>query len=137
MNSKSLYRKICFISTIILIACSLLFIYYHKPLDGQSFLRCPFYSLSGLFCPGCGSLRAFYQLLHGRFLQAWDLNPLMLLFLPFLVYAFFREGLSLMANRTSSGPFIPALIIKFILIIILAYCILRNIPFYPFNLLAP
>lgn len=47
------------------------------------FPRCPFRSLTGWLCPGCGSQRAIHQLIHGHVAEAFDLN---LLFLPALAY---------------------------------------------------
>jgi hypothetical protein len=43
---------------------------------------CLFYKLTGLLCPGCGSLRALHQLLHGHFSAAFRFNPLLMLCLP-------------------------------------------------------
>lgn len=51
--------------------------------DHYLFPRCPFRALTGWLCPGCGSQRAMYQILHGHFGQAFKLN---LLFLPGLFY---------------------------------------------------
>ena len=48
-----------------------------------SFPDCPFRTLTGLLCPGCGSQRAIHQTLHGHFLQAMQLNAL---FLPGIFY---------------------------------------------------
>jgi hypothetical protein len=46
--------------------------------------RCPFFALTGLKCPGCGSLRALHSLLHGNFVGAWNFNAAALLVLPFV-----------------------------------------------------
>ena len=45
--------------------------------------KCLFRSLTGLSCPGCGSQRAVYHLLHGRWLTAIHYNVLLL---PSLTY---------------------------------------------------
>ncbi len=52
--------------------------------DQLPFPKCPFHSLTGLLCPGCGSQRAMYQLLHGHVGAAFKLNQL---FLPSVFYA--------------------------------------------------
>jgi hypothetical protein len=36
----------------------------------------------GAPCPGCGSLRAAHQLLHGHFQEAWALNPTLMIVGP-------------------------------------------------------
>ncbi len=48
------------------------------------FPRCPFHWLTGLYCPGCGSQRAFHALLHGRVGQAAGLNLLAVAYAPVL-----------------------------------------------------
>ena len=52
------------------------FLYYHSP-EEKNWLICIFYKLSGYYCPGCGSGRACYCILHGRFAQAFHYNPLL------------------------------------------------------------
>ena len=47
---------------------------------------CPVRFLTGLACPGCGSLRALHDLLHGNWSAAWRLNPLAMLLLPALLW---------------------------------------------------
>ena len=42
-------------------------------------LLCPFYELTGLYCPGCGSGRALTALLHGHVREAPGHNPLLFL----------------------------------------------------------
>ncbi len=43
---------------------------------------CLFKTFLGVRCPGCGSLRAAHQLLHGNFQQAWTLNPTLMIVGP-------------------------------------------------------
>jgi len=52
--------------------------------DQYPFPLCPFHTLTGWLCPGCGSQRAMHQLLHGNFGASLKLNPL---FLPGITYA--------------------------------------------------
>jgi hypothetical protein len=47
------------------------------------FPKCPFRSLTGLLCPGCGSQRGIHQLLHGHFAEAFKLNALLI---PSILY---------------------------------------------------
>lgn len=48
------------------------------------FPRCPFYSLTGLYCPGCGSQRAMHSLLNFRFGEALRHNALLVLSIPYV-----------------------------------------------------
>jgi hypothetical protein len=98
-------------------------LFVFNPASSSFYLPCPFHRLTGLYCPGCGSLRAMHQLLHGNLPAAFGLNPLMVL--------------ALMRNRPQKSVIIPAFGIWLILLIIVLFWILRNITFYPFTLLAP
>ncbi len=49
------------------------------------FPKCPFLSLSGWKCPGCGSQRAVHALLHGQIPQAIGFNALLVLSIPYLL----------------------------------------------------
>ena len=40
----------------------------------------------GVYCAGCGTLRALHQLLHGNWRTAFRLNPLILIFIPYFFY---------------------------------------------------
>ncbi len=40
---------------------------------------CPSLRFAGLHCPGCGSMRATHDLMHGRFASAFRNNPALLL----------------------------------------------------------
>jgi len=46
------------------------------PATSGIFPPCPIRYLTGLYCPGCGSLRAMHALLHGELARAWAMNPL-------------------------------------------------------------
>ncbi len=48
---------------------------------------CPFRSLTGLDCPGCGGTRAVYALTQGDVGRAFEHNLLVMLLLPVLVVA--------------------------------------------------
>lgn len=98
---------------------------------------CPFHLLSGLYCPGCGSLRACHQLLHGNLRGAFGLNPLLVVTLPFMAYSFISKASAIMGGRPLPVPFIRPVWIWLLFWIIMAFWVLRNLPYYPFSLLAP
>ena len=60
-------------------------LYAFNPEEGGLFPKCPFYVLTGLQCPGCGTTRAIHCLLHFEFLKAWQYNPLMVASIPLLI----------------------------------------------------
>jgi hypothetical protein len=113
------------------------FLYTFDPAVSNLYVPCPFRELSGFYCPGCGSLRALHQLFHGHLVTAFGLNPLTVLFLPFLGYSFLSYIVVGISGRTPPTVFVSAVYIWIILGIIVIFWILRNIPFFPFTLLAP
>jgi hypothetical protein len=52
------------------------------------FPACPFRSLTGLLCPGCGSQRALHHLLHLEIFPAWNQNPLLVASIPYVMLGF-------------------------------------------------
>ena len=49
--------------------------WFRIPLSGPLF-ACPIYSLTGLFCPGCGGTRALFLLARGKVLASTLCHPL-------------------------------------------------------------
>ncbi|MBQ9735377.1 MAG: DUF2752 domain-containing protein [Clostridia bacterium] len=100
---------------------------------------CLFQALTGLHCFGCGSGRALLALLRLDFYAAFRFHPLMILSLPFIGYYLCAVYLSFVFGK----PLLPLPTIKsrafgiVILVVVLAFGILRNIPVFPFTLLAP
>lgn len=102
---------------------------------GSGLPPCPIHAYTGLFCPGCGATRAMHALVHGDVLQAMAMNPVFTLALPLLSLllldqiARLPQPLSALARRVSDArPWA---------VLLLGYTLLRNLPWAPFNLLAP
>lgn len=78
-----------------LLACAV--VYNFPPGEYGFYPRCPFFSATHLLCPGCGSTRALYWLLHGNLRAAWHYNalftllgPVVLAWLAFCCYRVMR-----------------------------------------------
>jgi hypothetical protein len=101
-------------------------LYGLDPATSKFFPRCPFRSLTGLYCPGCGSLRAMHRLLHGNLGGALTMNSLMVLSLP---------GMAALSVRPSwrYRTWLPWVALA----VLLAYGVARNVHAWPFELLAP
>jgi hypothetical protein len=110
------------------------FLFFFNPASpaNQFFPKCPFRLVTGWQCPGCGSTRAFHQLLHGHFLAAFELNPLMVLTLPFLVYGLLGFTLSAITGQPQKRVFIPPFYLWAWLVLLIAFWVFRNTPWYPF-----
>jgi hypothetical protein len=87
---------------------------------------CPFLSVTGWWCPGCGSLRAVHALAHGDVATAVDRNVLLVLTLPVLLVAW-----TAWLRRTITGRAQRALPLAALwtgLAIVGAFWVLRNVP---------
>ncbi|MCR5414102.1 MAG: DUF2752 domain-containing protein [Kiritimatiellae bacterium] len=91
-------------------------LYVWNPTEVKCIPRCPFLAITGWKCPGCGTLRAIHAILHFRFLDAWRLNPLMILSLPTI-------GLLLTSRKVRQNRFVSYTILA----IVLLWWILRNV----------
>lgn len=112
-------------------------LYFLSPYDSGVYARCPFNALTDLYCPGCGTLRGLHELLHGHIGKAFGLNPLMVLLLPFIGYSFVNYVVAGVRGRPERKIFIPSGIIWTLLAMVILFWISRNLPYYPFALLAP
>ena len=122
----------------VLVLISLVVLYSQfSPTNYSFFPKCPFYTLTGFNCPGCGSQRALHAILHGDLTAAVNYNLLFVVSLPFIAAYF---GLKLRSIIKGGGmglylfdhPNAPALAVLLVLI----FWVVRNLPFAPFNFLA-
>lgn len=111
-------------------------------IDFESTIRglspgCHFHRLTGLHCPGCGGTRAFFALIKGDLALSWRMNPLLLIGLVagaiYTVATIYEK----VTGRRQGWTRISAKAGWTILALILAFWVIRNIPRWPFTLLAP
>lgn len=119
------------------LACAgALYLYFMGP--GNIPLICVFHEVTGLYCPGCGAGRACYSILHGQFLEAFCYNPLMTVLLPLIgLYIAARMVDWVVARGNHIDRKINVKFLTWVLVIVVVYGVLRNIPVFPFTLLAP
>ena len=114
----------------------IVFLFFLNP-ETSFYPPCLFKKFTGLQCPGCGSARACYHLLHGNFLTAIDYNLLFTGFLPLLIMEGFSRLFFINRNTESRLRVIQNHIRPLhVLILVLIFWILRNLPLYPFNFLS-
>ena len=70
---------------------SALCVYFYFDPSDTFFPRCPFLTVTGFQCPGCGSQRAIHALLHGDVVSAWHYNAMLLIFIPFIILLLIAE----------------------------------------------
>lgn len=99
--------------------------------------RCFLYTTTGILCPGCGSQRALYYLLHGQVGLALRCNAILVLGLPFVLFKSAQFTRRWMASGVMPDVNFPARWIKLVVGGIVVFTFLRNIPCAPFIYLAP
>ena len=119
------------------LACAgALYLYFMGP--GNIPLICVFHEVTGLYCPGCGAGRACYSILHGQFLEAFCYNPLMTVLLPLIgLYIAARLVDWVVTGGNHIDRKINVKFLTWVLVIVVVYGVLSNIPVFPFTLLAP
>ncbi len=112
-------------------------LYMFDPRNPGTYPICPFLGLTGYHCPGCGTLRALHQLLHGNVIAALGYNPLTILSLPFVAYSFTDGMMRAFRLRGLPRVFISHRYIWALFAGIIAFWVLRNVPVDPLTVLAP
>ncbi|SDW78351.1 Protein of unknown function [Lutibacter oricola] len=116
----------------------LAFLYFYINPSEVNFLpKCILYSTTGAYCPGCGSQRAAHHLLNLDFYKAAQQNILFIVGLFALLYYCFIEISNTFFNKHYTNKLKQQKTLVIILIVIILFFILRNLPFEPFNWLAP
>jgi len=99
--------------------------------------KCILYGTTGIYCPGCGSQRATHQLLNFNFFGVLQQNVLYLISLLLLGYHLIVTGINTIFKKQLYNYVYHPKTPLIILAVIVVFWILRNIPYYPFNFLAP
>jgi len=107
------------------------------PSESRFLPRCVFHSLTGLYCPGCGTTRAFHALVHGDFAAALRDNLFFAALLPVILWLLAIEtGGAFFGWRPRLRP-APAALLWTLLAALIAFTVLRNIPIPAFEFLRP
>jgi hypothetical protein len=119
------------------VPAGLFLLYRFAPTADSFYPRCLFHTVTGLHCPGCGTTRCLHALLHGQLRQAAAYNALTLLALPFLLFWAARWGLAFLRGVPLHHRPLPRWAYVALVGAVLAFWVLRNLSFPPFNALAP
>ncbi|MFC3687504.1 DUF2752 domain-containing protein [Aquipuribacter hungaricus] len=108
-------------------AGSLLFLQVVDPTEPGHLPTCPVLTVTGLFCPGCGTLRMLHHLGDGDLVAAAAMNPLALVLLPVLVLYWLAWVRRTVTGRSRGTP-APAWVVWGFLVVCAVYAVLRNLP---------
>lgn len=120
---KILVTIIFFLATLMAVT-----IYHFPPEQNLYYPPCFFKKCTGLDCPGCGSTRAIYQLVHGNVGQAADHNIMLLIFMPVMLVGLLNVfgGRWRRAWQHLNKPVL-------VLWLVIFFWVLRNLPLIPFT----
>jgi hypothetical protein len=125
------------LGSLAMLAVGAVYLYLVNPVASRILPPCPFLAVTGCYCPGCGAARGIHSLLRGDLVPALSFNPLLMISLPVLGYFYVSFLLENLTGRRLPMPYrfrawswlVPAVII--------AYWVVRNLPWAPFTYLAP
>ena len=110
-----------------LVVAATAYVYAVDPNAPGHYPVCPTYALAGIYCPGCGMLRATHDLAHGDLAGAMQRNPLAPLILGGLVAIWLGWVWSRWTGRRIEwrpGRWTPWIIAG----LFIAFTVARNIP---------
>ena len=114
-------------------------IYGFDPARYSFYPRCVFYQTTGWYCPGCGATRGLHELVHGHFGAAVQMNAVIFGIGPVLGAGWLLLRRLQIRRATDSltsfltNPWGICAVVGFLLL----FTTIRNLPRYPFTLLAP
>lgn len=105
---------------------------------GARFIPCAFHRLTGLWCPGCGLTRGTHALFNGDPLAMLSYNVFTPLVLAGIVVAYGVWALRAWGHQVRNPiDRLPAAWGRVLLVGMVAYGVVRNIPLGPLRALAP
>lgn len=142
-SSQLRLRRALAVAAPLVLGAALLLLHLRPP-SGNVYPGCPLYQVSGVYCPGCGSTRSLAALSRGDAALAFRQNPLVMLSLPYLGWAWLRAcaatasvhvrgarflsrlgGLSVLLLAPSKPR--PRLVVS-VLVLVLVWFLVRNLP---------
>lgn len=101
--------------------------------------ECGILKITGFYCAGCGGTRCAKSIISGHWISAMAYNPLLmsgfLIFMSGSLYLIVR--ITILGKPAPKMPNIQPRWIWIGVVGIVLFTVLRNIPAYPFTLLAP
>jgi hypothetical protein len=123
----------CLVGLGLVLAGAVLFVF--NPAQSGFYPFCLFHRTTGLLCPGCGSLRALHQLLHGNIVMALRCNAVLVLCLPVVCWL----GIQMLRRRLqrAAPTTVKPLWIWTGFGVLVIFSVLRNLPLAQLAWLSP
>ncbi|MBE5034279.1 DUF2752 domain-containing protein [Gallalistipes aquisgranensis] len=116
------------ITTALVISGVVVMLFFVDPRQAWWMPKCPFRLLTGYECPGCGTGRALYHILHGKIAEGLAYNPILTVALP---YVFLLLYLQYFGGRVRFPRLYDVLTgrraIGIVLTVLAFYWVLRNL----------
>ncbi len=107
------------------LAAGTAYLWWVDPGQPGRYLPCPFLTLTGAYCPGCGGLRSLHALLHGDLIESLARHPLVApgaLCLILAVLLWWVRGRPRLRVKPSGWA------MRLVLGLVAAFWVLRNLP---------
>jgi hypothetical protein len=101
-------------------------LHVRDPHESGTYGYCPWLLLTGTYCPGCGGLRAVYDLSHGDLAGAVSSNLLVVALVPVAVLAWAAWARARWRGRALSVPPFAARAAWAMLVVVPVFGLLRN-----------
>lgn len=111
------------------VALATVALHFRDPHRHASWGLCPWYELTGIYCPGCGGLRAVNDLGNGRLVDAASSNLVFVAMVPVLIGAWLLWTRRAWTGAAPSGRrFWTPYTITAMSVVVLCFTVLRNTP---------
>lgn len=95
-------------------------------------IPCVYYTLTGLYCPGCGISRMCISLLHFDLKSAFRYNAGVMLALPVITIVTFQLFVQYVRTGSKNLTMRQNRVVWILIIYFILFGILRNLPFFKF-----
>jgi hypothetical protein len=110
------------------LAIAATYVAVHDPSDGGLVPACPFRTVTGLWCPGCGLTRATHHLLRGHVSTAMHYNALVFLVLALITATWVVWTVEAAGRQVAWVRRIPAWTYGVVVALAVGFAIVRNLP---------
>jgi hypothetical protein len=98
------------------------------PNEGGVFVPCPFRTVTGWWCPGCGLTRATHHLLRGDFAEAHRHHLFVIGVLAVIVASWVTWMVGAARGTPPGVRWLPAWLLAGVTALLVAFAVVRNLP---------